>query len=72
MAVRNHGGGTVNHNLFWRIMAPKAGGEPEGQLAKSLEAEFGSFVDFKSPIRESRHGKVRLGWAWLGEKKVEN
>src|SRR5512143_3094951 len=42
-AVRNHGGGTWNHTMFWDVMAPKMGGAPKGELAKALDASFGSF-----------------------------
>ena len=45
--VRNHGGGFVNHTLFWVVMAPKAGGAPSGDLAKAIDGTFGSFDSFK-------------------------
>jgi Fe-Mn family superoxide dismutase len=67
-AVRNHGGGTWNHNLFWEIMAPKAGGEPEGNLAKAIQAEFGSFADFKAQFEKAAMGRFGSGWAWLVKK----
>jgi superoxide dismutase, Fe-Mn family len=67
-AVRNHGGGTWNHNLFWEIMAPKAGGEPEGNLAKAIQAEFGSYADFKSQFEKAAMGRFGSGWAWLVRK----
>lgn len=67
-AVRNHGGGTWNHNMFWDIMAPKAGGEPEGQLATALGADFGSFADFKTQFEKAAMGRFGSGWAWLVKK----
>jgi Fe-Mn family superoxide dismutase len=67
-AVRNHGGGTWNHNMFWDIMAPKAGGEPEGQLAKAIATEFGSFADFKAQFEKAAMGRFGSGWAWLVKK----
>ena len=65
MAVRNHGGGTWNHNMFWEIMAPKAGGAPSGELAKALEAAFGSFDAFKTEFEKAATTplRVRLGLA---------
>src|ERR687883_273092 len=42
MVVRNNLGGHVNHALFWEIMSPDGGGEPEGQLAEAIEDAFGS------------------------------
>jgi Fe-Mn family superoxide dismutase len=42
MAVRNHGGGTWNHNMFWEIMGPKMGGAPSGALTQAIESAFGS------------------------------
>jgi Fe-Mn family superoxide dismutase len=66
--VRNHGGGTWNHNLFWEIMAPKAGGIPKGDLAKAIEAAFGGFEGFKAEFEKSANGRFGSGWAWLVKK----
>ncbi|MBM3124486.1 MAG: superoxide dismutase [Chloroflexi bacterium] len=65
LVVRNHGGGTYNHTLFWEIMAPKAGGSPKGELAKSIDSAFGSFDNFKSEFEKSANGRFGSGWAWL-------
>jgi Fe-Mn family superoxide dismutase len=64
-AVRNHGGGTWNHNMFWEIMAPKAAVTPSGELLKALEAGFGSFDAFKSEFEKAAVGRFGSGWAWL-------
>ncbi len=64
-AVRNHGGGTWNHNMFWMIMAPKAGGQPKGELAKAIDSAFGSFDAFKAELEKSANGRFGSGWAWL-------
>jgi Fe-Mn family superoxide dismutase len=64
-AVRNHGGGYVNHNLFWEIMAPKAGGSPSGDLAKAIAGAFGSFDSFKEKFTAAAMGQFGSGWAWL-------
>jgi Fe-Mn family superoxide dismutase len=64
-AVRNHGGGTWNHNMFWEVMAPKAGVSPTGELLKALEAGFGSFDAFKSEFEKAAVGRFGSGWAWL-------
>ncbi len=66
--VRNHGGGTYNHNLFWEIMAPKAGGAPRGELAKAIEKAFGSFDAFKDEFTKAAIGRFGSGWAWLVKK----
>jgi len=65
MAVRNHGGGTWNHNLFWEIMGPKMGGSPSGELTKALEAAFGSFDAFKEEFTKAATTRFGSGWAWL-------
>jgi superoxide dismutase, Fe-Mn family len=67
-AVRNHGGGHWNHDMFWNIMAPKAGGEPQGALSKAIEADFGGFANFKSEFEKSAMGRFGSGWAWLADK----
>jgi superoxide dismutase, Fe-Mn family len=67
-AVRNNGGGTWNHNMFWEIMGPNAGGAPKGELAKALESTFGSFDTFKSELEKAGMGRFGSGWAWLVKK----
>lgn len=67
-AVRNHGGGTWNHDFFWRVMAPKAGGEPQGGLAKAITTTFGTFANFKAEFEKAAVGRFGSGWAWLVKK----
>ena len=67
-AVRNNGGGTWNHDMFWKVMAPKSGGEPKGDLAKAIEAAFGNFANFKSEFEKAAMGRFGSGWAWLVKK----
>ena len=66
--VRNHGGGTWNHSMFWEIMGPKAGGSPKGDLAQAVNAAFGSFDTFKSDFEKAANGRFGSGWAWLVKK----
>lgn len=66
--VRNHGGGTWNHTMFWHIMAPKAGGEPAGALADAIKATFGGFEAFKTEFEKAANGRFGSGWAWLVKK----
>ena len=68
MVVRNHGGGTWNHSMFWEIMAPNAGGAPKGDLAKAIDAAFGSFDAFKGEFEKAANGRFGSGWAWLVKK----
>jgi Fe-Mn family superoxide dismutase len=67
-AVRNHGGGTWNHDLFWQVMAPKAGSEPQGGLAKAITAAFSTFINFKAEFEKAAMGRFGSGWAWLVKK----
>lgn len=67
-AIRNHGGGHWNHDLFWQVMGPQAGGEPKGSLGKAIEADFGSFATFKAEFDKSAMGRFGSGWAWLALK----
>jgi len=67
-AVRNHGGGTWNHNLFWQLMAPKTGGDPKGALAKALDAGFGGITNFKAEFEKVAMGRFGSGWAWMVRK----
>lgn len=64
-AVRNHGGGHVNHSLFWTIMGPDGGGEPSGALAQALATTFGSFAAFKEQFSATAANHFGSGWAWL-------
>lgn len=64
-AVRNNGGGHWNHTFFWEIMAPNAGGAPEGELAAAIDAAFGSFDAFKEKFKAAALGRFGSGWAWL-------
>ena len=64
-AVRNNGGGFWNHNLFWEVMAPNAGGEPTGELAEAINASFGSFASFKEEFAKAGATRFGSGSAWL-------
>ncbi len=64
-AVRNNGGGFYNHNLFWKVMAPNAGGKPESELLAAIENEFGSFDQFKETFSNAAATRFGSGWAWL-------
>ena len=64
-AVRNNGGGYANHNLFWTIMAPNAGGDPTGALAEAINGAFGSLDAFKEAFAKAAATRFGSGWAWL-------
>ena len=64
-AVRNNGGGHLNHSMFWTIMAPNAGGEPSGPLADALKTSFGDFATFKTQFQQAGMNRFGSGWAWL-------
>jgi Fe-Mn family superoxide dismutase len=64
-AVRNNGGGHVNHTLFWTLMAPGAGGAPTGALADAIGSAFGTFDAFKEAFAKAGVGRFGSGWAWL-------
>lgn len=64
-AVRNHGGGHLNHSIFWKNLSPKGGGQPTGGLADAIKATFGSFDDFKKKFADAAAGRFGSGWAWL-------
>ena len=68
MAVRNHGGGTWNHEMFWQVMAPNAGGEPKDSLEKAIVSSFGTFSSFKSEFEKVAINRFGSGWAWLVKK----
>ncbi len=65
MAVRNNGGGHVNHTMFWQIMKPNGGGAPTGDVAAAINAAFGSFDGFKEKFNDAGLKRFGSGWAWL-------
>jgi Fe-Mn family superoxide dismutase len=64
-AVRNNGGGHVNHTMFWQIMGPNAGGAPSGAIADAIKGSFGSFDAFKEQFGKAAVGRFGSGWAWV-------
>jgi Fe-Mn family superoxide dismutase len=64
-AVRNNGGGHLNHSLFWKIMKKGGGGEPGGELATAINGAFGSFAEFKAKLVDAGTKRFGSGWAWL-------
>ena len=64
-AVRNNGGGHWNHSMFWKWMAPNAGGAPTGAIADAITGAFGSFDAFKEQMNKAGVGRFGSGWAWL-------
>lgn len=65
MAVRNNGGGHVNHSMFWTVMGPNSGGEPTGPIADAINESFGSFDELKTKFNEAGTKRFGSGWAWL-------
>jgi Fe-Mn family superoxide dismutase len=64
-AVRNNGGGHVNHTMFWQIMGPNGGGEPTGPIADAINGAFGSFDQFKQQFNDAGAKRFGSGWVWL-------
>ena len=64
-AVRNNGGGHINHSMFWQIMGPKGGGAPTGDIADAINGAFGGFDAFKEKVNAAGAGRFGSGWAWV-------
>ena len=64
-AVRNNGGGHVNHSMFWQIMKPNGGGEPTGDIAQAITSSFGSFDAFKTAFNDAAAKQFGSGWGWV-------
>jgi Fe-Mn family superoxide dismutase len=64
-AVRNNGGGHLNHTMFWEIMGPGKGGEPKGGIADAIKSTFGDFEKFKTQMNDAGVKRFGSGWAWL-------
>jgi superoxide dismutase, Fe-Mn family len=63
--VRNNAGGHANHSLFWEIMSPDGGGEPEGELADAINDTFGSLDELKKAVNDGGVNRFGSGWTWL-------
>ena len=70
-AVRNNGGGYYNHCLFWELLSPNGGGNPDGAIADAIINQFGSFDNFKEEFSKSAATRFGSGWAWLCVKDGE-
>ncbi len=64
-AVRNNGGGHVNHSFFWILLTPGGSNKPVGKLADAINSTFGSFDEFKEKFAAAAAGRFGSGWAWL-------
>lgn len=64
-AVRNNGGGHANHSLFWEVIGPNGGGQPNGALADAINSELGGFDKFKEDFAKAATTRFGSGWAWL-------
>ena len=64
-AVRNNGGGHANHSLFWQIMSPDGGGQPDGALATAIADTFDSLEELKRQLTDAGTKRFGSGWAWL-------
>lgn len=64
-AVRNNGGGHLNHSLFWKLMTPNKGGAPSGELAEAINQSFGSFAEFRTKFDNAGANFFGSGWVWL-------
>jgi Fe-Mn family superoxide dismutase len=67
-AVRNNGGGHVNHSMFWQIMKPKVGGDPTGKIADAIKKSFGDFKAFQEKFNDAGVKQFGSGWVWLAGK----
>ncbi len=65
MAVRNNGGGHLNHTLFWEIMTPGGAKEPTGDLATAIMTAFGSLDELKAKVNDAATKRFGSGWGWL-------
>jgi Fe-Mn family superoxide dismutase len=66
-AVRNNGGGHVNHAMFWQIMGAHNGGAPTGHIAEAITSTFGSFDALKDQMNKGGAARFGSGWVWLVE-----
>ncbi|MEB0044254.1 MULTISPECIES: superoxide dismutase [unclassified Pseudomonas] len=72
VAVINQGGGHANHSLFWAVMAPNAGGQPDGALANAIDEHLGGLDNFKKAFTNAALTRFGSGWAWLSVTPQKN
>ena len=65
MAIRNNGGGHYNHSRFWQWMSPNSGGQPSGELGRSIDEAFGGYQQFVDKFSQEALGVFGSGWVWL-------
>ena len=65
LPVRNNGGGHANHSLFWAVMSPKGGGDPDGDLARAIRTDLGGMDAFRTEFTKAALTRFGSGWAWL-------
>ena len=70
--LRNNGGGYYNHNLYFSTLSPNGSRQPEGDLLKQIEKDFGSFENLKEKLNNAAATRFGSGWAWLSTDKVGN
>lgn len=68
-AVRDNGGGNLNHTMFWTLMKPQGGGNPKGMVAQGIDKHFGSFTAFQDQFNNAVKTRFGSGWAWLSVDK---
>ena len=64
-AVRNNGGGYVNHTMFWESMSPGGADAPSGSLGEAIDGAFGTLQDFQASLSSAAGGQFGSGWGWL-------
>lgn len=67
-AIRNNGGGHMNHSMFWKIMKPQGGGDPSGAISDVIKKTFGNFKDFQTKFNDAGTKQFGSGWVWLAAK----
>ena len=65
IGIRNNGGGHYNHSLFWNILSPDGGGDPDGKVKELIDSSFGSYENFKEKFKNAAMTRFGSGWAWL-------
>ena len=63
--LRNNAGGHANHSLFWTIMSPNGGGEPDGELRAAIDDAFGDFASLRQTVVQNGVGQFGSGWSWV-------